>query len=435
MGKAKPKSSHEFVVYAGYHQFYLFGVDGPDANTGGDFWGRESQEARLGVAAGVVGIFAASDSDVRVVVDVYARRPPTDLDSWDHVAEASLTIRNGRLSVYGCPDPEPVGEIELPSGDYRLRVHHGNLDNTEEAHGYLAERNAAGEEVGDIYPPDDQGDDEVSPDHYRIAVWPEDAAPVQILKRWQFLPTPTTDLSPDVQGPQEMTESRWLAANEISEELLNFVSDRAGTRKVRLFACACTRRIWPRLEDERSRQAVETAEQFADGLADAQRLAAACTAAEKAEKAQDRAARQRKIPKGMYLDPVSAAAYCARLCALEDGTQQLNLHPLCSAIWRSTPTGPELTAEDAALLHLLRDMISNPFRPVKIDPAWLKWNKGVVRKLAQAIYDERAFERLPVLADALEEAGCRDAGILGHCREPGEHARGCWVIDLLLGKN
>jgi hypothetical protein len=54
--------------------------------------------------------------------------------------------------------------------------------------------------------------------------------------------------------------------------------------------------------------------------------------------------------------------------------------------------------------------------------------------LAQAIYDERAFEHLPVLADALEEAGCTDAAILGHCRQPGPHARGCWVVDLLVGR-
>ena len=57
-----------------------------------------------------------------------------------------------------------------------------------------------------------------------------------------------------------------------------------------------------------------------------------------------------------------------------------------------------------------------------------------VVQLAQAIYDDRAFDRIPILADALEEAGCTEAAILGHCRQPGEHVRGCWVVDLLLGK-
>lgn len=70
-------------------------------------------------------------------------------------------------------------------------------------------------------------------------------------------------------------------------------------------------------------------------------------------------------------------------------------------------------------------------RPV--DPAWLSWNDGVVAKMAQAIRDERSFDRLPILADALEEAGCTDAEFLNHCRERGPHGRGCWVVDLLAG--
>jgi hypothetical protein len=76
-----------------------------------------------------------------------------------------------------------------------------------------------------------------------------------------------------------------------------------------------------------------------------------------------------------------------------------------------------------------------PFRSVSINPAWLTWNDSTVVKLAQGIYDDRAFDRLPVLADALEDAGCHDADILGHCRHPGPHVRGCWVVDLLTGRN
>jgi hypothetical protein len=84
---------------------------------------------------------------------------------------------------------------------------------------------------------------------------------------------------------------------------------------------------------------------------------------------------------------------------------------------------------------LLRCLFGNPFRPPSApDPAWLRWNGGTVTGIAQALYDGRAFERMPVLGDALEDAGCGDAGVLGHCRGPGPHARGCWVVDLLLGK-
>ena len=69
------------------------------------------------------------------------------------------------------------------------------------------------------------------------------------------------------------------------------------------------------------------------------------------------------------------------------------------------------------------------------DPSWLAWNGGTVFNLAQGIYDQRAFDSLPILADALEEAGCQDADILGHCRQPGPHVLGCWAVNLLLGKS
>jgi hypothetical protein len=81
--------------------------------------------------------------------------------------------------------------------------------------------------------------------------------------------------------------------------------------------------------------------------------------------------------------------------------------------------------------RLVRDIFGNPFRPVTLDPAW---QTGNVRALAQAIYDDRAFERMPILGDALEDAGCDNADVLSHCRQPGEHARGCWVVDLVLAK-
>jgi hypothetical protein len=83
----------------------------------------------------------------------------------------------------------------------------------------------------------------------------------------------------------------------------------------------------------------------------------------------------------------------------------------------------------------LRDIFGNPFRPAHIDPECLAWNGSTVLKLAQAIYDDRTFDRLPILADALEDAGCTNTDILEHCRGPGPHVRGCWVVDLLTGKS
>jgi hypothetical protein len=86
----------------------------------------------------------------------------------------------------------------------------------------------------------------------------------------------------------------------------------------------------------------------------------------------------------------------------------------------------------AQQVKLLHDIIGNPFRHVIVHPPWLIWGDNTVVKLAQGIYDERAFDRLPILADALEEAGCDKPEMLAHCRGAGPHVRGCWVVDLAL---
>jgi hypothetical protein len=103
---------------------------------------------------------------------------------------------------------------------------------------------------------------------------------------------------------------------------------------------------------------------------------------------------------------------------------------LGSAAWESI--GKE---EAAAQANLLRCIFGNPFRSPTVIPAAVRaWNGRAVPRLAESIYEGRTFDRLPVLADALEEAGCTDADLLTHCRAGGEHARGCWVVDLLTGR-
>jgi hypothetical protein len=93
-------------------------------------------------------------------------------------------------------------------------------------------------------------------------------------------------------------------------------------------------------------------------------------------------------------------------------------------------------AEAKSQCELLRCIFGNPFRlPPPVPPGVLVSNDAAVVKLAQGFYDDRAFDRLPELADGLEEAGYHDATILAHCRQPGEHVRGCWVVDLLLAKS
>jgi hypothetical protein len=90
--------------------------------------------------------------------------------------------------------------------------------------------------------------------------------------------------------------------------------------------------------------------------------------------------------------------------------------------------GPEATDFQA---HLLRELFGNPFRPAAFE---LRWRTSDVRDLTRAIYEDKAFERLPILGDALMDAGCEDENIIGHCRGPGPHVRGCWVVDQILSK-
>jgi hypothetical protein len=85
------------------------------------------------------------------------------------------------------------------------------------------------------------------------------------------------------------------------------------------------------------------------------------------------------------------------------------------------------------LTGLMRE-IWHPFQAPAVEPAWRSSNSGAAIQLAQGIYADRAFDRLPILADALEDGGCTNADILNHCRQPGEHVRGCWCVDLVLGR-
>lgn len=93
-------------------------------------------------------------------------------------------------------------------------------------------------------------------------------------------------------------------------------------------------------------------------------------------------------------------------------------------------------AESPFLSALLRDIFGNPFRPSPPLPsAALAWSDGTVRRIAEGIYEERAFDRLPILADALLDAGCDNEELIAHCRSDGPHVRGCWALDLILGKS
>jgi hypothetical protein len=215
---------------------------------------------------------------------------------------------------------------------------------------------------------------------------------------------------------------------------------------------AWCRRVWDLLTDERSRTAVEVVERYADGQATFEELLAAQQAAWEvycwtegeteltmagmgalsAEKAANKvtvASPTRAFR--IYLE-ISWLAMKARVFALglvpyfeyEDSEYRAR----DSAV--EVAGAPELKSQ----AHLVRDIFGNPFRPVTVNPSWLTWKDGTLLHLARSIYEDRRFGDLPVLADALEEAGCTDPDILGHCRGPGPHTRGCWPVDLVLGK-
>src|SRR5262249_9295650 len=178
-------------------------------------------------------------------------------------------------------------------------------------------------------------------------------------------------------------------------------------RKLRLFACACCRRIWGLFPDEGNRDLVAAVERSPDGTRDYQELWGAIVASSRREsECRDHPAywAAKYLGRGFYhlTPPGSAVAVALRAAT-------------------SVPEGAGREAERASQAALVRCVFGNPFRPVLVDPAWLAWHGGAVGKLARAVYDDRQLPsghlgaaRLAVLADMLEEAGCSDAQSLEH---------------------
>jgi hypothetical protein len=231
-----------------------------------------------------------------------------------------------------------------------------------------------------------------------------------------------------------MNEQQWLSCAD-PIPMLEFLGDKASDRKLRLFACACCRRTWHLLTDERSRNAIEASERYADRRITQRQLMAACGAAQ-------------KVALKVLNTDGSGAAVVWAVQAAHEVAKSAQTIPSRAQLMTELPGGivnraiccakalpvPRLD-ERKQLAVLLRDVFGNPFRHVWLNPAWLACNDGAIPKLAQAIYEERAFDRLPILADALEEAGCTDTDLVDHCRNGGEHILGCWAVDAILAKS
>lgn len=197
-----------------------------------------------------------------------------------------------------------------------------------------------------------------------------------------------------------MTEAEWLRCADVSE-MLDFLADRVSSRKFRLFACACCRRLWHLLSDDRCRQAVEVAERFADGRADREELAAAREAA-------------LAVQPGLTDAPLP--------------TQ----HACLAAAWAAAPASKVAAwavaknSDRKEQPTLLREIVGNPFRPPLPPPAW----PDTALTLAQALY--AGEKTAPALEKALAEAGHAD--LAEHFRWPA-HPKGCWALDLILGQS
>jgi hypothetical protein len=222
-----------------------------------------------------------------------------------------------------------------------------------------------------------------------------------------------------------MTEQEWLSDTPpeewlLTDQALKFAYSVTSNRKLRLFAVACGYLIQHLLADERSCLAIVTAERHAEGLATDEDLATT------EHNLLDLAKGEQRVGDMNWVRSAAANIATADVVLAAD-----------QSLWYSMA---HFGADDDTLYlaglrlrwTMLRDIVGNPFRPVTPERSWLT---ATMVSLATAIYNERAFDRLPILADALEDAGCTNEEILNHCRQPGEHVRGCWVVDLVLNKN
>jgi hypothetical protein len=254
-----------------------------------------------------------------------------------------------------------------------------------------------------------------------------------------------------------MTEEEWLTPRYASG-VPKFLRTPEQTRRIRLYACAACRRVW-HLLPERCRKALVIAEQHADGAASDEELDTAKNEAfrdnldviltDKAKSQATRAVENACAPDGgesvsiLYSRTDRVVANLLgeerKRKAAETGDDS---EQLTTPSWFDGKGNPrsdvppgldsrEACHEAALLDRYLRDIFGNPYRPVTFSPSW---RTDTAVALARTVYEARDFSAMPILADALQDAGCDSADILDHCRGPGPHVRGCWVVDLVLGK-
>ncbi|VTU02413.1 Uncharacterized protein OS=uncultured bacterium PE=4 SV=1 [Gemmataceae bacterium] len=188
-----------------------------------------------------------------------------------------------------------------------------------------------------------------------------------------------------------MSDAEWLAGTDPTE-MCWFLRDQASDRKFRLLIVACGRRARPQIGAAKFVLGVDATERFCEGTATEEEI------------------------RQFNLSRPNAAAVAVQV--MRFGQRH------------AEHAGPQ--AEAAAQLALLRDIFGNSFRSIAQDPEWLT---STAVALARGMYEARDFSAMPILADALQDAGCDNEAVLEHCRGPGPHVRGCWVVDLILGRS
>ena len=272
-----------------------------------------------------------------------------------------------------------------------------------------------------------------------------------------------------------MTEAEWAVCRD-PEKMLDYLSGRVSDRKLRLFGCGCCRRVWGAIPSDLNREAVMAVERFPEsppsqeypgGVFDHPVLGEALSASGSVEYLPLLA----QLVASGSVEPQPMLAKLVASCSVEfqhmlaqppydhrtlptrepaywavtdlgrtyyKGTPLSCAKPVARCAARSAAAAGTDRTEEAAQAGLLRCIFGNPFRPVALDRSW---KTPTALAIAQAAYEDRIVpaghlysDKLAVLADALEDGGCTDAAILGHLRGPGPHVRGCWALDLILGR-
>jgi len=207
-----------------------------------------------------------------------------------------------------------------------------------------------------------------------------------------------------------LTEAEWLSPIDVVRAY-HYARGGMSPRKQLLFACACSRTDPEFVDDNRIRVCTQTAELIADDQA----------IVDPYEPVRELL---RLSPRAGISEWIRAYVPHAQLLVPEPNFEWF-------LVWRIEQTTRKRRSGEMGYLKCLRDIVGNPFRAFSFDDRWCSPD---TLGLARAIYEDRAFDRLPILADALMDAGCDDDQILAHCRSAGPHVRGCWVVDLVLGK-